>query len=216
MRWMTVPLLLVFLGSAGSDAAEEGFEPARFVSGRPPQLAPMASNGGLVVAELVIAPSGIVEDAIVVDDAPPFTDELTKAIRLWKFDPALEDGEPVRARVSVIALFRAPVLMGGAPPPPGRVSPPSGEVPYPTSTSTPGYPPQALKDGVVMLEALVDENGGVAQVDVLSSDEGFAAVALEAARKFRFEPATRSRRPTRSYAVLVFGFSQPVTPRRSR
>jgi hypothetical protein len=103
--------------------------------------------------ELQIAPSGIVQDAIVIDDSPPFTEEIQKVVRLWRFDPARLDGERAVSRVAVIALFRAPILLGGSPPPPKRLSNPSSEIPYPTSTATPAFPPQAIYEGVVMLEA---------------------------------------------------------------
>jgi len=197
-------------------APQEAFVPARFASGTAPALAPLAPNGGLVGLELRIAPSGIVQDAIVIDDSPPFTEEVKKIIRLWKFDPARLEGERTSTRVAVVALFREPILLGGAPPPPKRLSSPSPEIPYPTSTATPAYPPQAIYEGVVMMEVEVDEKGAVADVETLGQAEGFAAVAVEAARQFRFQPAKRDGRPVRSYAVLVFGFPQPVTPVRPR
>ena len=185
---------------------------SRFASGKPPALPPLAQNGGLVGLELRIAPSGIVQEAIVIDDSPPFTEEMKKVVRLWKFELSSAEGAPAPDRVALVGLFRAPALLGGAPPPPKRVSSPSAEIPYPTSTTTPAYPPQALSSGVVMLELEVDEKGAVADVEILGEAEGFAAVAVEAARKFRFQPAKRDGRAVRSYAVLVLGFPQPVTP----
>ena len=184
----------------------------RFASGKSPVLPPLAANGGLVGLELRIAPSGIVQEAIVIDDSPPFTEEVRKVVRLWKFELANVEGAPAPARVAVVGVFRAPTLLGGTPPPPKRVSSPSAEIPYPTSTTTPAYPPQALSPGVVMLEVEVDEKGAVADVEILSQAEGFAAAAVEAARQFRFRAAKLDGHPVRSYAVLVFGFPQPVTP----
>lgn len=195
---------------------QEGFAPARFAGGTAPALPPLAQNGGLVGLELRIAPSGIVEDAIVVDDSPPFTEELKKVVRLWKFDPARSDGKRAPDRVAVVALFRAPILIGGAPPPPKRLTSPSAEIPYPSSTSTPAFPPQALYEGVVMLEVEIDETGAVADIEALGPAEGLAAVAEEAARQFRFQPGSRDGHPVRSFAVLIFGFPQPITPVRPR
>jgi TonB family protein len=189
---------------------------SRLAGGNPPDLPPLAQNGGLVGLELRIAPSGIVQEAIVVDDAPPFTEELRKVVRLWKYEPRMVEGTPAAARVAVLGLFRAPTLLGGAPPPPKRISAPSEEIPYPTHTATPAYPPQALDSGVVMLEVEVDEKGAVADVEILNRTEGFDAVAVEAARRFRFQPAKDDGRPVRSFAVVVFGFPQPVTPLRPR
>jgi TonB family protein len=204
-------LLLALFSMAQAEVAA-----SRFASGNAPDLPPLAQDGGLVGLELRIAPSGIVQEAIVIDDSPPFTEEMRKVVRLWKFEPPVVDGAPAAARVAVLGLFRAPTLLGGAPPPPKRIAGPSGEIPYPTSTATPAYPPQALESGVVMLELEVDEKGAVADIEILNQTEGFDAVAVEAARKFRFRPATRGGSPLRSFAVVVFGFPQPVTPLRPR
>jgi TonB family protein len=195
---------------------QPGVTTPRYASGNPPDLPPLAQNGGLVGLELRIAPSGIVQEAIVIDDSPPFTEEMRKVVRLWNFEPSIVEGTPAPDRVAVLGLFRAPTLLGGAPPPPRRISGPSEEIPYALSTPTPAYPPQALESGVVMLEVEVDEKGAVAGIEILNQTEGFDAVAVEAARRFRFQPAKRGGRPVRSFAVVVFGFPQPVTPLRPR
>lgn len=197
-------------------AAQAEVTTTRFARGKPPALPPLAQNGGLVGLELRIAPSGIVQDAIVIDDAPPFTEEMKKVVRLWTFEHPESEGLPASARVAVIGLFRAPTLLGGAPPPPSRVSSPPAEMPYPTATATPAYPPQALTSGVVMLEVEVDERGAVAKVEILGQADGFGAAAIEAARQFRFQAAKRDGRPVPSRAVLVFGFPQPLGPAKPR
>jgi TonB family protein len=189
----------------------EGYVPPRFLSGEPPRISPLAAGGGIVVAEARVSPSGIVVDLPIVDDAPPFTEEIRRVVRLWRFAPATDDGDTVDSRAAIVGVFRAPVLHGGAPPPPRRVAAPSGEVPYPTDTPAPVFPPQALYEGVVMIEAEVDEQGLVSELDVLSSAEGFTGLALEAARAFRFEPARRDGAPIRNHVILIFGFAQPVT-----
>lgn len=189
--------------------SQEESAAARFLSGNPPALPPLAADGGLVGLELRIAPSGIVQEAIVIDDSPPFTEEMKKVVRLWRFEPPEGRGSH---RVAAFALFRAPTLLGGAPPPPERISSPSLEIPYPISTATPAYPPQAFEPGVVMLELAVDERGAVSGVEILRHAGGFDAVAVEAAWKFRFEPAEREGISVPSYAVLVLGFPQPVGP----
>jgi TonB family protein len=207
MRARSVVWALVALFSG----TREEYVPPRFLSGEPPRLSPLAAGGGIVVAEARIAPSGIVLDLPIVDDAPPFAEEIRRVVRLWRFAPATADGEAVDSRAAIVAIFRAPVLNGGAPPPPRRVAAPSGEVPYPRNAPTPVFPPQALYEGVVMIEAEVSEGGVVSDVEVLRSAEGFTEVALEAARAFRFEPARREGAPLRAHAVLIFGFAQPVT-----
>jgi TonB family protein len=208
-------MTLLFLG-VSLLAALEGAEGPRFAGGRPPSMPPLAANGGLVGLELRIAPSGIVQDAIVIDDAPPFTEELRKVVRLWRFQPRVEDGARVEGRVALIGLFRGQTLVGAGTPLPQRVARPSPEIPYPTSTATPAYPPRALYAGVVMLEAEIDTKGAVTELRVLAAEEGFSAAAAEAAGNFRFRPAQRNGNPVSSRALLIFGFPQPVTPLRPR
>jgi TonB family protein len=188
----------------------------RFQSGGAPSLPPLAAAGGLVVVEAQIGLSGIVEDVVIIDDAPPFTETVVSVVKLWRFRPATSDGGAVSSRASVVALYRAPILMGGAPPPPTRTRAPSKEAPYPIETRTPAFPPQSIYEGVVMVEAEVDRTGRVENAAILSSAPGLDDVALEAARAFRFEPAERDGRPVRSYAIVVFAIPQPVTSPRLR
>jgi TonB family protein len=206
----------LWMSVAFSALVVEGYVPPRFQSGQFPATHPMAQNGGLVVIEIEVTASGIVTAASVVDDSPPFTEGIEKVARLWKYHPATLDGNPVASRASVVALYRAPILLGAEPPSPHHVSSPSGEVPYPTETVTPTYPPNALFEGVVAVEVEVDAEGSVAHAEILSSVAGFEAAALEAARKFRFQPAKRKGRPISSYSIVIFGFAQPVTTRRPR
>ncbi len=208
---MTPYLLSLFLLVSSEESVA-----ARFNFGTPPVLPPLAVNGGLVGLELRIAPSGIVQDAIVIDDSPPFTEEIKKVVRLWTFQPKRHEGARVEGRVAVIAVFRGPVLVGGGTPPPVRVSNPSAEIPYPASTATPAYPPRALYSGVVMLEVEVDESGVVTDFEILDDPVGFAPAAVEAAGRFRFRPAESGGQPVPSRAILIFGFPQPLTTRRPR
>jgi TonB family protein len=217
---LPLPLLLLLLlpvpSSSLTSAQEGGYVPPRFQRGQFPAIHPNAQNGGLVAIELQIAASGIVTDASVVDDAPPFTEAIVKMARLWSYRSATRDGRPVASRASVVALFRPPTLLGAETPPPARPSRPSGEVPYPTNVVTPTYPPNALFEGVVAIEVEVDASGAVANAEILHPAEGFDSVALEAAKQFRFEPAKREGHPFSAFAVVIFGFAQPVTGRRPR
>ncbi len=45
---------------------------------------------------------------------------------------------------------------------------------------------------------------------VVRSRSGFDIAAVNAARRWRFRPATRDGQPVRSVAYLVFGFREPV------
>ena len=165
--------------------AQESYDPARFGSGTIPGQPPLASTGALVVVELEIAPSGIVTDSVVIDDGPPYTAAITKAARTWRFRPAREDGAAVFGKALVVGVFRPPVLMGSDLPKPTHVQEISEDLPYPTATATPVYPPTALYEGIAFVEVEIDEGGRVREAVLQTAEEAYDALALEAVEKFR-------------------------------
>lgn len=203
-------------------AAQQPYAPARYVTGARPALPALAVGGGQAFLELVISPSGGVTTATPLRSTPPFTQAVAAAAGGWLFSPAQEDtldpdGKPtgrasVPAKVLVAALFRAPTLLtptlGERPKDVVSASP---EVAFPTATSEPVFPPQARGSGVVLIEALVDQAGKLADVKVIGSAPPFDEPALEAARRWRFRPARVGGRATATYVYLLFGFPEPVT-----
>ena len=171
----------------------------------------MASAGGLTILELDIAPSGIVTDAIVLEEAAPFTEIIQEATVLWRFRPAEIDGAAIASKALVIGVFRPPVLMGARLPEPRSVRPPSDGVPYPTATSMPEYPPNALYEGVAVVEVAIDTGGAIVEAKMLSPEEGYDQAALDAGSAFRFRAARHDDRPVESFALIFFGFRQPLT-----
>lgn len=210
-------LLVSSLAGAEQPPGDAGsFEPARFVRGNVPGLPPLAAAGGMTVLELSIAASGIVTEATVLMDAPPYAEGLAKEAKSWRFRAASEDGRGVPTKVLVVGVYRPPVLVGGGVPDPERTRDPSPEVPYPTETALPSYPPTALYEGVALVEVAIDADGVVNDATILSPPEGFDELALETAERFSFRPARRDGTAVSSRALLVFGFAQPVTPGRPR
>lgn len=210
----TALILLAILAStaSGQSTVTDSYSPARFLSGKTPEQTPLAAEGGVTVLEIDIAPSGIVTDAIVLDEAAPYTAILREATTLWRFRPAEEDGDAVASKVLAIGVFRPPVLMGSALPDPRSVRDPSENVPYPIGpTPVPEYPPNALYEGVAVVEVEIDDSGEVVQADMLSPQQGYDETALDTARRFRFRAARHEGRPVRSFALLFFGFRQPLT-----
>lgn len=203
------------VGAAAQDGSES-FAAPRFLSGTTPEQPPLASAGGLTVLELDIAASGIVVDAIALDDAPPFTAAIRDAAKLWRYRPAEDDGAPIRSKALVVGVFRPPVLTGNALPEPTSLRAPSDDVPYPTATAVPDYPPTALYEGVALVEVTVDSTGAVADARMLSPEAGYDEASLDAAMSFRFRPAKHEGRAVESFALIVFGFRQPLTGPRIR
>ena len=85
---------------------------------------PVSSVGeGVVMLELQITQTGSVESVRVVSDAPGLAAHTERALRAWKFKPAMRNGTAVAGNVIVVASYLRPVI-------------------YNNSTSTGGeYPP---------------------------------------------------------------------------
>jgi TonB family protein len=198
------------------------FEPARFRSGELPVQAvqPPMAGGGRVLLELHIDASGMVTNVTTLRSTPPLSGLLADAVSQWRFAPAratheeLEHLVPVESRVLVTGVFRPPTLYDA----PARgevgeeVASASEEVPFPTSITTPVYPPTAGPHigQVVLVEAEVGDDGSVTDARVLRSPAGFQVVSLDAARKWKFRPARREGRAVTSIVYIVFGFREPV------
>ncbi|HEX7186209.1 MAG TPA: TonB family protein, partial [Thermoanaerobaculia bacterium] len=127
--------------------------------------------------------------------------------------------QPIRAEKVARALpppppkYRPPVRReGGVQPGPG-VSPP-----VPLDMPRFSYPAAARGQGLdvdIRLDLLVDESGRVIEAVVQEGDEeglGFKEVALAAARKVTFQPATRNDVPVKMWTEMIFQFSDPGRP----
>ena len=100
---------------------------------------------------------------------------------------------------------------GGTRTPAPAASPPSRESARPLVSPHPIYPRQARLmgwEGTVILQLLVDTQGNVAKVTVVTGS-GFALLdesAVDAARHWRFEPAREGGRPTAMVHEVRFRF----------
>lgn len=79
--------------------------PSRAGVARFPDDAQAAGIQGAVEAEIVIDPTGAVADARVVKSIPLLDDAALKAVREWRFEPTIVNGEPVPVRMVVTVRF---------------------------------------------------------------------------------------------------------------
>jgi TonB family protein len=94
----------------------------------------------------------------------------------------------------------------------------SGEVEKPQllSHSSPQYPPAARKakvEGKVVVEAIIDKDGGINNARVLQDQPlGLGLSAVEAVCGWRFKPATLQGQPVKVYYVLTVNFTVEKGP----
>lgn len=214
MRCRSLASILVFTAIQAQD-----FRPARFSAGPLPLPPPQVIGWSEVILQATVSAAGVVEKVVALRGTEPLTGIVLPAVEQWRFEPAMLDGERVNAQVLVAAVYRPPALINtpGLGEPPKDLTPPSGQAPFPTVTSPPPYPPNALGDGVVLVEVLVGTTGEVKAATVIrSSGTAFNSSAIQAATKWRFRPALREKVPVPSFAYLIFGFRQPVVVTRPR
>ena len=104
-----VPAAAAAAGDRGAVASD------RLPAPRYPEEAARQRLGGRVMLLVTVREDGSVADVQVEDSAPAgvFEAATLEAARQWRFEPALEQGKPVQARVRVPVEFEIPAPAGG-------------------------------------------------------------------------------------------------------
>ncbi|MFN7977470.1 MAG: TonB family protein [Vicinamibacterales bacterium] len=200
--------------------------PAKLAGGALPIIPVMAIAGGEVFLEVDVTRDGGVSGVKAFRTTPPFTDTLSTAVRGWRFAPAQdaappEAGKPIdpatkratASKVLVVGVFRPPSIYQGsnAGEPPKNTGAPSDEVAAPASgPAMPDYPPQALFNGVVLVELGLQPDGSVASAKVIRGAAPFDALALASARSMSFRPPRVHGQNVATNVYVAVGFRQPV------
>ncbi len=101
------------------------------------------------------------------------------------------------------------------PPPPPKPTPPRAPISggvlngRAISLPKPAYPPiarQAHASGTVVVQVVIDENGGVISAHAVSGHPLLQAVAVAAARAARFSPTKLSGQPVKVTGVITYNF----------
>jgi periplasmic protein TonB len=88
--------------------------------------------------------------------------------------------------------------------------PEDAELPVPSkSNPKPAYPQQAIaakQTGMVVLKVLILADGSVTDVQVLKGEEPFVGAAVEAVKRWKYEPARYKGQPITVYRVIQIPF----------
>lgn len=219
--WPQALVMTVMFVAAQADGA---YSPARYRQGPVPFLPRLSAavGPGQVVLEVAVSSTGEVAAVRPLRTTASFTAQTIEAVRQWRFVPAearvephpWDTGQPktrlVDSTVLVAAIFRPPAIHA---PTVGEpvfdLATPSDESPFPVSTAMPPFPPGAYDPGVVLIEVLVDASGAVVDANVLSSAPPFDGAALDAARRWKFQPARIGGKPAASFVYILLGFPLP-------
>lgn len=222
MRTLVLIAISVF---AVALSAQDSFSPAQYQTGAVPTLPPLAVGGGQVLLEVSVSTDGRVTEVRPLRTTPPFTEMLTQAVRDWRFRPAEEAAAaapgadsrsaartPVDSKVLVVGVFRPPALnmptLGEAP---KEGAPASDDTAFPLTITPPAFPPQAIRGGVVLLEARVDRGGQATDIKLLRSSAPFDDAARHVVSDWVFRPARIHGSYTPSFVYVVLGFAAPTS-----
>lgn len=200
--------------------------PARLQAGSLPMIPVMAIAGGEVFLEVDVNREGGVSGVKPFRSTPPFTESMASAVQGWRFAPAQdaatpEPGKaidpatrrPMASKVLVVGVFRPPSMYQGsnAGEPPKNTGAPSEGVPVPTTgPAMPSYPPQALFNGVVLVELSVQPDGQVAGAKVVRGAAPFDALALQSVAAMSIRPPRVYGQNAPANVYVAVAFRQPV------
>lgn len=80
----------------------------------------------------------------------------------------------------------------------------------PLGEPRPLYPANELvqKNGAVIVQLLIDEEGALTRIDVVCAAPTFEKSALESVRGLKFQPAVAREGPVKSYMLVEFGYGK--------
>ena len=198
-----------------------------------PMGASRSRKEGVVRLRYVVRQDGDVDAVEVIESSNPgngFEEAAQRAVRHWRYAPAMHDGQPVDVTMEISvefspeevleqkrwrqieeglkALARAQVYPEGA-----HIAGEDG-VTWPVATGQKKalYPHGARVRGIrssVVLLALIDEEGGVADIPLghsQNNDFPFKEAAVDSVREWRFRPATLDGQPVAAYHWIRIDF----------
>jgi TonB family protein len=173
-------------------------------------------QGGVVVLDLSLDAEGHISASKVLRDIASLTPVATSSVQSWKFNPAFEKGtkRPSEMRVAFVFLEGLSGRRTFIPVIPDADSRPNERPTYIppeiVSVAYPEYRLVAAGSGAVVLQVHVDDEGKIGYVEVIREMPRFTLLALNAAQKWQFQPATLNGKPIFSNVAIVFVFWPPL------
>jgi TonB family protein len=186
----------------------------------------LSGSEGILRIDFIVERNGTVRETRTAQEShPELLSETVAALKNWKLQPGVKDGQPVRCLATMVVDFKVRSR-------PARGAPrtaltaditvegvddaladavdarsPGVVMPKVLKEAKPTYPRGGSAQGIVRVEAIVGVDGRIAEARILSSVDGrFDEAALAAARKWTFTPATKDgkRIPVRIVIELEF------------
>jgi TonB family protein len=181
-----------------------------------PPLARQARIQGTVVIGIIINKNGDVENLQVVSGHPMLAPAAVAAVRQWKYQPYLLNGDPVEVQTHVQVIFAladSGVNHVGTPAPDANVDRVrvSENVmrSFRIQEIDAAYPPLALKaktEGLVVLKEFVGKSGDVENLEIVNGDPLLAPAAIDAVKQWKYRPYLLNGEPVEVESLVRVSF----------
>ncbi|HEY1212781.1 MAG TPA: energy transducer TonB, partial [Bryobacteraceae bacterium] len=173
-----------------------------------PEDARKARIQGTVVLNAIIGKTGDVMSLQVASGPTELRNSAVEAVQQWKYKPYLLNGQPTEVSTTISVTYSISDEPSAVAPCTSQTS--GCTMPVLLSAVEPEYPSQAREaksSGVVIVSLAVDEKGNPRDVAVLSpAGHGFDEKAVEAVRRYKFQPATKYGLPTVAELKVTVNF----------
>jgi TonB family protein len=212
-------------------AAEEQSHLLKHVAPNYPPLARQARIQGTVFVHFEIDKSGSVQNLRLISGHPMLAPAAIEAVRQWQYEPYIIDGNAVTVQTSVEVKF---ALDGGPSNTPAALDGIVGTTPTTTpriaaptrvrvssgvsagllmTKVNPVYPKDARRariQGSVIMQAIIDKEGNVATLELVSGHPALVDAAMEAVRKWKYQPYLLNGQPVEVQTQMQVNFT--LTP----
>jgi Gram-negative bacterial TonB protein C-terminal len=201
--------------SQDQNDARDPFGPAAVLSAADVQFPFQTTADATVVFSVSVSAGGAPGKITVLQDVPPFTAAAEGSLKTWKFSPASFNSQPEDSEVLVAFVFRhavyvanpplfMPIIPAKEPAEGSRGFVPAGIL----SMAYAAYPASTIAAGAVVVQANVKAGGSTGGISIVRDlAGGFGPLAVDAAKHWKFQPASRDGRPVPSKVAIAFVFS---------
>ena len=194
-----------------------------------PPLARQARIQGMVVLQITVSEAGDVETAELFSGHPMLAPAAIEAVKKWKYQPYLLNGDPVKVETRVAVNFKL-----AADPPVDATGDQNGIAPSNPSGNLPSQAPQRVRvsskvqaglivkkvnpiypmearrqhiQGSVLLKASIDKEGSITNLEVLSGQSLLIPAAIEAVRQWKYKPYLLNGTPVEIETQIQVNFT---------
>ena len=181
-----------------------------------PASAIQAKIEGTVTLNARINKAGEVEQVTVVTGHPMLVPPSIEAVKQWKYQPYLLNGEPVDVETTVrldYSLGREDpstgVVTDAAMPQFVRVAP-GIEAGLLVRKVAPSYPHEAREQhiqGTVILKAIINTEGNISDLELVSGDPMLAQASIDAVKQWKYQPYMLNGNPVEVETHIQVNFT---------